>query len=143
MEELFPGLRGTDYRITSPADVRYNCIAWAVGEAWRRWWPADPATGYYWPDEVERAETLAAFMAVFALLGYAPCDSEELESGFEKIAIFTQPNGTPTHASRQLPQGRWTSKLGRMEDIEHDLHDISGELYGSVAQIMKRPSPLS
>jgi hypothetical protein len=27
-----------------------------------------------------------------------------------------------------------------MEDIEHDLHDISGEVYGTVAQRMRRSS---
>jgi hypothetical protein len=35
----------------------------------------------------------------------------------------------PTHAARQLPSGRWTSKLVLREDIEHDLHALSGEAY--------------
>jgi hypothetical protein len=140
IEELFPRLRGKDYQITSPADVRYNCIAHAAGDSGRRWWSADPAAGYYWPEGVARVETLAAFIAAFALLGYEPCDSEELEASYEKIAIFANPDGTPTHAARQLPGGRWTSKLGLKEDIEHELHDVSGEIYGAVVQLMRRPS---
>jgi hypothetical protein len=43
-------------------------------------------------------------------------------------------------ASRQLPSGRWTSKLDRAEDIEHDPpHDVAGGIYGDIVQIMKRP----
>jgi len=46
-----------------------------------------------------------------------------------------------THAARQLPDGRWTSKLGRLEDIEHDTpDDVAGGLYREVAQFMKRAS---
>src|SRR5262249_54100578 len=30
LETLFPGLSGSGYVITSPADDRYNCIAWAA-----------------------------------------------------------------------------------------------------------------
>jgi hypothetical protein len=86
-------------------------------------------------------ETLAAFMAVFSLLGYELCETAAPEPGYEKIALFADSSGTPTHAARQLPDGRWTSKLGNLEDIEHDLDDLSGKLYGRVAQLMRRPCP--
>jgi hypothetical protein len=47
---------------------------------------------------------------------------------------------TYTHAARQLPTGKWTSKLGKGEDIEHDTpEDVAGGVYGDVMQIMKRP----
>jgi hypothetical protein len=47
-----------------------------------------------------------------------------------------------THAARQLSGGKWTSKLGKAEDIEHDTPDVvSGGLYGEVVAIMRRPSP--
>jgi len=72
-------------------------------------------------------------------LGYATCDSHAVESAFEKVAIFVDAGGEPTHAARQLPSGRWTSKLGTLEDIEHDLHALEDSRYGSVALIMKRP----
>ena len=32
----------------------------------------------------------------------------------------------------------WTSKLGRMEDLEHALRDLEGVVYGSVVLILKR-----
>src|SRR5262245_7829296 len=46
LEDVFPGLRGTAYRTSSPADRIYNCIAWAVGVT-ADWW---------WPHPAERAE---------------------------------------------------------------------------------------
>jgi hypothetical protein len=38
-----------------------------------------------------------------------------------------------------LPTGKWTSKLGDWDDIEHDtLEALEAAFYGRVAQIMKR-----
>jgi hypothetical protein len=59
----------------------------------------------------------------------------------EKIAIFADATGSPTHAARQLTSGRWTSKLGEAEDIEHELRAIEGDIYGTVVAILKRPRP--
>jgi hypothetical protein len=39
LEDVFPGLQGTAYRVTSPADRGYNCIAWAAGVTDDWWWP--------------------------------------------------------------------------------------------------------
>jgi hypothetical protein len=139
LESLFPRLKPDKYQITSPPDARYNCIAWAVGETGLWWWPElDPEAGH-WPEGVPAEATLAAFFAAFATRGFVPTDLETYESGSEKIAVFADPSGAPTHAPRQLPNGRWTSKIGKLEDIEHDLHDLEGTEYGSVVQIMKRP----
>ncbi len=141
LEERLPGLRGTDYRLTSPRDQLYNCIAWAAGDTRRWWWPAPlPGDeGYYWPPGTSAEETVAAFVAAFASLGYGPCAGEAAEPGWERVALYATTDGVPTHAARQLPDGRWTSKLGRWEDLEHGLHDLEGEAYGVVVQILKRP----
>jgi hypothetical protein len=139
LEELFPGLTGSSYLVTSPSDNDYNCIAWAAGQTSAWWWPGQDAAKEYWPPGVPRARTRDAFAAAFALLGYTECDDEAPEEGFEKIAVFVDTEGQPTHAARQLPGGRWTSKLGRAEDIEHTLRDLEGNLYGRVTLIMKRP----
>jgi hypothetical protein len=140
IDKLFPGLVGKTYQFTSPADEVYNCIAWAAGRKSEWWWPFD-APGHYWPEGVAKAETLHAFQDVFATIGYTVCNDAEFDAGFEKVAIFADANGIPTHASRQLPNGRWTSKLGKLEDIEHDLLDLTGVEYGSVVVIMQRPKP--
>jgi hypothetical protein len=42
-----------------------------------------------------------------------------LEPGFLKVALYGT-GLTYTHAARQLADGKWTSKLGKGEDIEHD-----------------------
>jgi len=139
MEDVFPGLSGQQYAVTSPRDDRYNCIAWAAGDTGRWWWP-DADEEDTWPAGVARVETVEAFRDAFATLGYAACDGEELEAGHEKVAVFAL-TGAPKHAARQLSSGRWTSKLGPMEDIEHALHDLTGMVYGSVVLIMKRPFP--
>ena len=70
--------------------------------------------------------------------GFVLCAGEELEPGVEKIAIFATPDGFPTHAARQRASGRWTSKLGELEDIEHGLHDLVGAEYGAVVLLMGR-----
>lgn len=142
LEALFPGLRGTDYRVTSPRDRKYNCIAWAAGDTRRWWWPDPPPDdeGYHWPPGAGNEETVVAFVAAFATLSYVPCEGEAAEPGCERIALYATPDRVPTHAARQLPGGRWTSKLGRREDVEHGLHDLEGEVFGGVVQIMKRPA---
>lgn len=130
---------------TSPASLEYNCIAWAAGETDRWWWP-DSMGLSYWPEGVPRRETVDAFVQAYRTLGYESCDSQSPEFGVEKIAIYVNDLGLrrPTHAARQLPSGKWTSKLGRREDIDHDgLHgDYPPDCrYGQVAVILSRPRP--
>jgi hypothetical protein len=44
-----------------------------------------------------------------------------------------------THAARQRQGGGWTSKLGKLQDIEHDtLDSLSGSDYGTIVQIMRK-----
>lgn len=141
-ESHFPNLRRGEYRVTSEETPRYNCIAHAAGKEDAWWWPEEFDVAY-WP-LVDRQETLQCFLSAFTLQGYAACEAADLEEGFEKIALYADASGVPTHAARQLATGRWTSKLGEWEDIEHDrlealedLHD-TGLGYGRVACIMKR-----
>lgn len=121
LEQLFPGLAGNDYRVTSPSDRDYNCIAWAAGDSRKWWWPGPDLDKEYWPTGVPREQTQIAFVAAFASLGYSICENDDVENGCEKIALFADDNGKPKHAARQLFNGRWTSKLGKAEDIEHSL----------------------
>src|SRR5262249_3442586 len=138
IEDLFPGLRGSAYHVTSPFDPVYNCIAWAAGVTDGWWWPTGDPQRVHWPAGATHEETLEAFREVFASLGYVLCETDQPEPGFEKIALFANAQGVPQHAARQLPSGRWTSKLGLLEDIEHDLHAIEGSEYGLVVMVMKR-----
>jgi len=136
---IFPRLESAPYEITSPDDVQYNCVAWAAGraEVRRRWSPA-PSPFYYWPVE-PREETVAGFIKAFGHLSYTVCDSSDLESDFEKLAIYADDTDTPTHMARQQPLGHWTRELGDLEDIQHaTLDQLSGSDYGRAVQFLKR-----
>lgn len=93
----------------------------------------------YWPVTSGPDEYgIAALQQAFRALGFADCDSGEQEPGHEKIALYGS-TLLYTHVARQLPTGKWTSKLGRSEDIEHDSpDDLFGGAYGDVVQFMKR-----
>ena len=104
--------------------------------AW--WWPDEAS---YWPEGARREWSLDAFVAAFATRGYEPCESDGPQPGFEKVAIYVREDGRPTHMARQLPSGRWTSKLGESEDIEHtSVRGVEGELYGECKRILRRPT---
>lgn len=135
VRDALPRLTADNYRVTSASTWDYNCIAWAVGvtDAW--WWPSP---GSFWPEAAPREETVAGFLAMFALLGYQPTPSEAVEAGVEKVALFAL-GGIPTHAIRQLADGWWTSKLGPSVDIEHATpEDVAGGVYGHVVAILGR-----
>lgn len=92
----------------------------------------------YWPANITREETAEAFIELFASINYCRCDNHLFEPGYEKVAIYIL-DGKPTHAARQLPTGKWTSKLGQNIDIEHDSPEaLNGPVYGNVAIFMKR-----
>jgi hypothetical protein len=59
----------------------------------------------YWPSEALRIATIAAFVDAFTSLGYSPCADGGLDPGSEKVALYAL-QGTPTHAARQLRDGR-------------------------------------
>ena len=137
-----PHLSVDNHAITSPESRKYNCIAWANGEVHRRWEP-DPLSIHYWPSTARREITLDAVVHAFGTRGYHPCKDGALKPGVEKIALFGKsvPGGRiyPTHAARQLPNGKWTSKLGDYEDIEHSTEGaVSGPLYGTVVRYLER-----
>ena len=133
----FPRLTRNNHRLTSPPCIDYNCIAWSVGDVDHWLQP-----GVFWPTQVHPEDYgIGVLEQMFRSLGYGDCGMDvSLEVGFEKVALFGS-SLYYTHAARQLPNGKWTSKLGRAEDIEHDTPaDVAGGVYGDVVRIMKRPA---
>ena len=124
------------FNITSPFDVKYNCFAWAIGENNCRW---DPGDYELWPEGCPREITISAFVHFFSILGYKPCKNGRRETGYEKIVLYAHKSGIPTHAARQLKNGRWTSKLGKDVDIEHKVKDLEGLCYGKITMYFRRP----
>ena len=135
LRQLFPDIVASCFRVTSPMTVEYNCVAWAVHDN-RRWW--DTAPGYFWPHDVQNDWTLATFVRAFEEVGFAECSQGEFESGFERIAILVDDDGDFAHVARQLGLGKWTSKLGDWEDIEHDLSLLQNSTYGRLVSFMRR-----
>ncbi|MGA2404856.1 MAG: hypothetical protein ABSG91_24660 [Syntrophobacteraceae bacterium] len=84
---------------------------------------------------------METFIEAFGTVGFKICEGGEVEEGFDKIAIYTDDMDRPQHAARQLPNGKWTSKMGRSIDVEHELDALEGPYYGYVKVYMKRPLP--
>ena len=137
LELRYPNLALTEYAVTSPKSQEYNCFAWVAGDQ-ERWWQPTPEDEFYWVQGVPMEETLSAYIQAYQKLGYAICDNAVLETGYEKIALYVNDEGIPTHAAKQLSTGKWSSKLGWLEDIEHELEGLIGEKYGKIAQVLRR-----
>ena len=137
LELRYPNLALTEYAVTSPKSQEYNCFAWVAGDQ-ERWWQPTPEDEFYWVSGVPMEETLSAYIQAYQKLGYAICDNAVLETGYEKIALYVNDEGIPTHAAKQLSTGKWSSKLGWLEDIEHELEGLTGEKYGKIAQVLRR-----
>lgn len=119
LERFFPALKEHAYRITSPRTNRYNCAAWANGVA-MKWW--QPMPGYYWPTGIATDGTADSYIELFVRCEFALCGDGSLEADMEKIALYADGYAFK-HVARQLSDGKWTSKLGSLEDIEHESLD--------------------
>jgi hypothetical protein len=113
------------------------CVVWAAGDDAHWWQP-----GVYWPTETPSDDYgVGVLELAFRALGYEDCGPDEgLERGFQKVALYGSA-AFYTHAARQTADGKWSSKLGKGEDIEHDTpDDVAGGIYGEVVQIPQRRS---
>src|SRR4051794_7557364 len=113
--EDFPCLTDQNHRVTSPATPDYHCIAWSARDM-ERWWQP----GRYWPTATAPDDYgIGVLQQAYLSLGFEDCEDGLLEVGYEKVALCGS-SFYYTHAARQLTDGKWTSKLGRSADIEHD-----------------------
>jgi hypothetical protein len=148
LTQVFPALAGVKWRISSPCDTSYQCIAWAACRTDRVWWPWDNPR-FYWPPGFTKLPfgspvPVQSFVEVFEKeFGYRMCSGAAFEFGYQKVAIYANSLGV-THMARQHFWGRgWLSKLGESEDIVHsspmDLtNHVAPTEYGDVVLIMKR-----
>jgi hypothetical protein len=138
----FPNMRPNNAHVVRRHDSSYNCIAWAMGDEHRWWWPNTDWKRSFWPRVLR--DTLGcdreSFDALFRHAGAEPTETEEYEPGFVKLALFSK-DGAPKHiARRQDGQSRrWLSKCGNGLAIVHDLWEMNGGLYGDVERLMKVP----
>jgi hypothetical protein len=145
----FPNLHSGNHRVTRRASRRgrkYNCIAWGGGRTRKMWdpFPQEPEEDYYWPAGVPRDYKLTSLVMAYETEGFValtddgkPVDGT-LEDGVEKVALYAD-GDEYMHAACQLANGKWTSKMGSGQRIEHDTPtDLEGPAYGKVAKYMKR-----
>ncbi len=103
---------------------------------------------YRWILDLPLDWKLETLTAIFGRYRYEACGlNANHEEAYEKVAIYVddQDDGDVSHVARQLMNGRWVSKLGKDEDIEHDtLEALEADTlqfpaaYGRVALVMKR-----
>ncbi|HTS40668.1 MAG TPA: hypothetical protein VMH84_09035 [Xanthobacteraceae bacterium] len=135
-EQDFPNLGS--YEETSRATGSYNCFAFAVEEQ-HRWWDPTPHVSYYWPANTDRDHSISTIIGIYKGYGYEICENGELEPDFDKIVLYDNNRGGINHVARQLPDGRWTSKMGPDEDIAHATPDaLAGDEYGTPKYFMSR-----
>jgi hypothetical protein len=146
LESWFSALKRGEYRIAGNLTFQYNCIAWAAGTTDIAWWPVSPGVQtrypYYWPPGVPTNTTIDAFVEAFQTIGYEaePQNDSAYNVSHEKIAIYTK-NQFVCHAARLLRNGRWSSKIGVWERVEHGFDALCGNgpnEYGQIVKIMRR-----
>src|SRR5262245_51588686 len=101
IREVFANLSASAI-VTSDETPEYNCFAWAVGVTDEFWEP-----GRTWPIDTPTAHEVQIVVEAYRTRGFEPCPDGSLEAGYEKIALYEDEDGDPTHAARQLPSGRW------------------------------------
>ena len=120
-----------------PLSELYNCIAYAAGDT-SQWWEHTP--GRYWPSWATRSASIESLQEVFAGLGFVECNDGSSEPGYQKIALC-EDGGEYQHASIQMPNGAWRSKMGEGPVIEHQSpSSLAGGPYGDPTVFMRKPT---
>jgi type VI secretion system secreted protein VgrG len=125
-QRSFPRL-GKRFEVLGPATPTYNCICWSLGTT----------DSWVWPRAGGQPVTLADFDGLYSYYGYKRVVGMDLsvKPGTEKVVLFARRgeygNAEITHASRQMTDGSWSSKLGSLPLIRHlKPEDVTGPTYG-------------
>jgi len=138
-EHNFPNLTRDVYEKTSDEDEYNNCAAWAMGNK-DNWLQPFGEKWHVWPNGAPLSFEVTSFVKAYELFGFEECADSVHEIGYEKIAIYAYPDGAFAHAAKLNTDGSWSSKLGKIEDIQHDnLGCLEGPwpAYGEVRFFMK------
>lgn len=137
LKAICPSLTKDNYQETSRATSVYNCVGWVLGDE-TRWYEPTDSGQYFWLGNKSADYSLKSYTDMFTSQGFEVCEKSTPEDGFQKIALYVKEKEF-SHVALQVPSGRWSSKLGAWEDIEHDtLEAISGPLYGEPRMFMSR-----
>jgi hypothetical protein len=134
-KKLFPLL--TDYELMPNSESEeYNCISHTIGRKDVSSFPLDDNTDY-WP--VKNEKTKKAFDEFYEYHGFEKMNLLDFsyDPNCIKVALYMN-NGIPTHASIQVDDIWWESKIGQLGIIRHDLFEIEDDVYGEVVQIYRK-----
>ncbi len=125
-KEIFPDLDVDKTVVTAPATMDYNCISWTVGETKQWFWPPKM---YYWrhPDQ-------SAFDLFYEKNGFVRAEKGE-------IAVWGKLDGyLLTHGCVSGPGHgpSWESKCGDLAQIQHELSELEGNIYGKPVSFYTR-----
>ena len=106
----FPKLTDTNHRRTSDPASDENCIAHALG-ARGEWW--EPVIGRFWPiGPPYYNHRVDSLVRVYERIGYVACTSAELETEYEKVAIYGDggeyTRSAPARDRRHLDEQAWS-----------------------------------
>jgi hypothetical protein len=143
----FPNLNASNHRDIdpNPSNLTYNCLAWSLGinDDW-----FSSFDGRTWPGNAPQNDAfIMTIVIMYESRGFSLCGNDRsLEHGYDKIALYVK-DDLFAHVARQSEDGKWTSKMGEGELIEHDVPEnlvegmfdgrIQGE-YGQLWKFMKR-----
>lgn len=145
LTDRFPKLRDDKiFLLKSKKTKTYNCISFTLGFNIYTTWPTyngvvftEKGTTNFWPKNLPLDESLDNFINMYKMFDYEVCDDDSFEKGYTKIAIFVK-NEKVTHASIQINDKLWASKMGELYDIQHQLYSLEGNEYGKIETIMRR-----
>lgn len=137
----FPNISLSNSTVVGFGTSRYNCAGYAFGDTKRWWWPSSPEYGEYeyWPEGFSRNHSVQNFDELFEAVNATEVPEKfwnDVHPGWVSIALYVDDDNVPMHLARLADDGRWISKTGAEELIEHEhLEDIGGGLYGHVAKV--------
>ena len=135
----FPNLRDdANFRVNSPYNGIYNCIAFAMGFT-DRWVDINTSCpGHWWPPIAEKTMDKNALIKAFEYLGFELCKNADIENDYDKVVLFSL-NDQWTHAARIVSDGIEHSKFGQCWNAYHSGNGIfEGTAYGTEYAYMKR-----
>lgn len=144
--KVFPLLLEGNFSITSlRSDIRqfvtpnYNCCAWALHRK-DKWLQHSKGFLEEISLDIDKIDdSVNTYIHIYSFYGFEVCANGVLEDNFEKIVLYEKNGQRFSHVARQLKNGKWTSKLGGLEDIEHlTPYTLNGVVYGQPKVFMKR-----
>ena len=139
IKKWWPRLKKNKFHFTSEQTPYYNCFSWAmkVTNIWMDMYYFSNKFNIKYSELDHSANGYAEILKKY--FNYEICPDGSFEKNMEKVVLYENKYGEWTHIARQLDNGNWTSKLGKLEDIEHyNINCLSDGDYGNPVIYMRK-----